>query len=177
VVSVARVAFPVSRRASWVGYLTVGSIFLWIWQPDLFSGYVWGIILAAGGVVFLLSFVRPALRLRRQLKNGAPSQGTVVGAVQQTSDAKTYYHPRVQFTTADGRTVVFTSAFGSEFTPDVGDPVPVRYRPDSPEHAEVDSTIMWILPAAVGSLFGVGCFCSQWSRSWGHRQPVMAEGV
>jgi hypothetical protein len=153
---VARVAFPVSRRASLVGYLVVGSIFLWIWQPDLFSGYVWAIILAAGGVVVLLSFVRPALRLRGQLKSGAPARGTVVGAVQQTSGAKTYYHPRVQFTTADGRTVVFTSAFGSEVEPDVGDPVPVRYRLESPEQAEADSTTMWMLPAAVGSLFGVG---------------------
>jgi hypothetical protein len=153
---VARVAFPVSRRASLVFYLVVGSIILWFWQPDLLSGYLWGVILAAGGVAVLLTFVRQALRMRRQLTSGAPAQGTVVGAVQETSDDKTHYHPRVQFTTPDGRTVPFTSGFGSEISPDVGDPVPVRYRPESPEQAEVDSATMWILPAAVGSLFGVG---------------------
>jgi hypothetical protein len=59
-----------------------------------------------------------------------------VGTVQKTSDGDIYYHPRVQFTTAEGRTVEFTSTFSSQFAPTVGDPVPVRYRPDSPEQAE-----------------------------------------
>jgi Protein of unknown function (DUF3592) len=151
-----RVAFPVGRRVGLVFYLVVGSIFLLFWQPDLLSGYVWGMILAADGVVLLLVLVRPALRMRGLLKSGARAQGTVVGAVQKTSDEDTYYHPRVRFTTADGRTVVFTSAFGSQIEPDVGDLVPVRYRPASPEQAEADSATMWILPAAVGSLFGLG---------------------
>jgi hypothetical protein len=91
-----------------------------------------GMILAADGVALLLGLVRPALRMRGRLKSGAAAQGTMVGTVQKTGDGDTYYHPRVQFTTAKGRTVEFTSTFGSQFAPKVGDPVPVCYRPDRP---------------------------------------------
>jgi hypothetical protein len=153
---VARVAFPVSRRVGVLFYLVFGSIFLAIAKPDLLNRYAWGLILAADGVALLLGLVRPALRMRGLLKSGAAAQGTVVGAVQKTSDGDPYYHPRVQFTTAEGRTVEFTSTFGSQFAPKVGDPVPVRYRPDSPEQAEADGATMWVLPAAVGSVFGLG---------------------
>ena len=152
----ARVAFPVSRRVGLLFSLVFGSIFLAIAKPDLLNRYAWGLILAADGVALLLGLVRPALRMRGLLRSGATAQGTVVGTVQKSSDGDTYYHPRVQFTTADGRTVVFTSTFGSQFAPRVGDPVPVRYRPDSPEHAEAHGATMWVLPAAVGSLFGLG---------------------
>jgi hypothetical protein len=137
-------------------YLVFGSIFLAIAKPDLLNRYAWGLILAADGVALLLGLVRPALRMRELLQSGAPAQGTVVGTVQKTSDGDAYYQPRVQFTTAEGRTVVFTSTFGSQFAPKVGDPVPVRYRPDSPEQAEAHGATMWMLPAAVGSLFGLG---------------------
>ena len=40
--------------------------------------------------------------------------------------------------------------------PDVGAPVPVRYLLDDPEQADVDSAVTWLLPAALGSLFGLG---------------------
>jgi Protein of unknown function (DUF3592) len=106
-------------------YVVFGSIFLAIAKPDLLNRYAWGVILAADGVALLLGLVRPALRMRGRLKSGAAAQGTVVGTVQQkTSDGDTYYHPKVQFTTAEGRTVEFTSTFGSQFAPSVGDPVP-----------------------------------------------------
>jgi len=36
----------------------------------------------------------------------------VVGAEQQTGDEGVFYHPRVRFTTPDGRTVEFTSMLG-----------------------------------------------------------------
>jgi Protein of unknown function (DUF3592) len=153
---VARVAFPVSRRVGGLFYLVFGTIFLAIVKPDLLNRYAWGLILAADGVALLLGLVRPALRMRGLLKSGAAAQGTVVGTVQKTSDGDPYYHPRVQFTTAEGRTVEFTSTFSSQFAPKVGDPVPVRYRPGSPEQAEADGATMWMLPAAVGFLFGLG---------------------
>jgi hypothetical protein len=153
-VSVARVAFPVSRRVGLLFYLVFGSIFLAIAKPDLLNRYAWGLILTADGIAILLGLVRPALRMRGLLNRGARAQGTVVGTVQKTSDGDAYHHPRVQFTTPEGRTVEFTSTFSSQFAPKVGDPV--RYRPDSPEQAEADSATMWMLPAAVGSLFGLG---------------------
>jgi Protein of unknown function (DUF3592) len=149
---VARVAFPVSRRVGLLLYLVFGSIFLAIAKPDLLNRTAWGLILAADGVALLLGLVRPALRMRGLVNSGALAQGTV----QKTGGGDASYHPRVQFTTAEGRTVEFTSTFSSQFAPKVGDPVPVRYRPDSPEQAEADSATMWMLPAAVGSLFGLG---------------------
>jgi hypothetical protein len=82
------------------------------------------------------------------------AQGTVVGVEQRRSGPtgiwavlagltfvpNVLYHERVQFTTADGRTVVFTSALASpESDVELGRPVPVRYRPEDPEQAQVDT--------------------------------------
>jgi hypothetical protein len=62
----------------------------------------------------------------------------------------------VRFFTPDGRAVEFTSTVGYGLEPDVGAPVPVRYFLDDPEQADVDSAVTWLLPAAIGSLFGLG---------------------
>jgi hypothetical protein len=66
------------------------------------------------------------------------------------------YSPVVRFTTPDHRTIVFTSAVYSEIAPDVGARIPVRYRPDDPEKAEVDTPIAWVIPAAIGLVGGLG---------------------
>jgi hypothetical protein len=81
------------------------------------------------------------------------AQGTVVGVEPRRSAAagiwavlagltfvpNILYHERVRFTTLDGRTVVFTSARGSpDSDVELGRPVPVRYRPEDPEQAQVD---------------------------------------
>jgi hypothetical protein len=83
----------------------------------------------------------------------ARAVGTVVG-VEQRRSAPTgiwavltgfltfvpnvLYHERVQFTTPDGRTVVFTSALASpDSDVELGRSVPVRYRPEDPEQAQV----------------------------------------
>jgi hypothetical protein len=34
--------------------------------------------------------------------------------------------------------------------------VPVRYRPEDPEQAQVDTALVWIVPAALGLLGGLG---------------------
>ena len=82
------------------------------------------------------------------------AQGTVVGVEQRRSSPtgiwavlagltfvpNVLYHERVQFTTHDGRTVVFTSALASpDNDVELGRPVPVRYRPEDPEQAQVDT--------------------------------------
>jgi Protein of unknown function (DUF3592) len=83
----------------------------------------------------------------------ARAVGTVVGVEQRRSGPtgiwsvlagltfvpNVLYHERVRFTTPDGRTVVFTSAWGSPDSDlELGRPVPVRYRPEDPEQAQVD---------------------------------------
>jgi Protein of unknown function (DUF3592) len=95
-----------------------------------------------------------ALRIRGLLKSGAQAQGTVVGAERDTSHRhdgtiSTTYNPVVRFTTADGRTVRLTSGVGYSYNPHIGRAVPIRYRPDDPEQAEIDRAAMWMLPAAV----------------------------
>jgi hypothetical protein len=63
----------------------------------------------------------------------------------------------VRFTTTDGRTVTFTSGLGfSVRQPRIGSAVPVRYRQDDPEEAEIDRAYIWMVPAAPSLLAGVG---------------------
>jgi hypothetical protein len=61
-------------------------------------------------------------------------------------------------TTADGRTAEFTGSIGYDAPPEVGSAVPVRYRSDDPEQAEIDRALLiWLLPAIAGSVV-VGLF-------------------
>jgi hypothetical protein len=149
-------------RTSWLGFLVVGSAIVVIWKWGSLSWHARGAILAAYGVTLLGAVLIPALRTRGLLKSGVQAQGTVVGAERDTSHrhdgtiSTATYKPVVRFTTADGRTVQFTSAVGYSYSPDIGGPVPVRYRPDDPDQAEIDRTAMWMLPAAVGLAGGLG---------------------
>jgi hypothetical protein len=125
---------------------------------DSLSWHPRGMILAAYGIVLLPFGLIPALRTRGRLRSGAQAQGTVVGTERQkdTGARTSYYHPVVRFTTPDGRTVVFTSAVGYKIKPNEGDPVPVRYRPDNPEQAEMDRAIAWVMPVVFGLVGGLG---------------------
>ncbi len=154
------VTLPVSPRLKWVFVVLVGSAFVtWaMWEEVGWRAR--GVILGGFGIVLPLVVLPLALRARKRLKSGVPTQGTVVGAEQRESggmDTPTvYHHPKVRFTTPEGRTVVFTSAFGSDSEPEMGYPVRVRYRADNPEQAEIETRWVWMLPAALGSLGGLG---------------------
>jgi Protein of unknown function (DUF3592) len=148
-------------RETLLAFVLIGSGFLVFWRWSLLNWHARGMILAAYGIVLLLVVLLPALRTRGLLKSGAAAQGTVVGAEQKTSTdndgfTHTYYHPRVRFSTPDGRAVVFTSTFGSQSEPDLGGSLPVRYRVEDPEQAEVDSALTWVIRAALGFLGGLG---------------------
>jgi Protein of unknown function (DUF3592) len=155
---VPEVTFARGPRAVGLGFLLIGSVFVVsrVWHS--LSWHARGMILAAYGIAFLPFALIPALRTRGRLKSGARTQGTVVGTDRQkdTGARTSYYHPVVRFTAPDGRTVEFTSAVGYQIKPDEGDPVPVRYRPDNPEQAEIDRAIAWMMPAAFGLLGGLG---------------------
>jgi hypothetical protein len=69
-------------RATLVGWLLLGTVFLVSWKWSVLSWHARGMILAAYGVIFLSVLLFPALRTRSQLKGGARAQGTVVGAKQ-----------------------------------------------------------------------------------------------
>lgn len=118
-----------------------------------------GLVLALLGAATVPVLVFPPLRIGALLRSGTRVQGTVVGVKPISDDEGTEYHPVVQFTTVDGRPVVFTGSVGHVFAPMVGRAVPVRYRPDDPDRAEVDRPMTWMmvgLAIAAGLLAGLG---------------------
>jgi hypothetical protein len=119
-----------------------------------------GMILAAYGVTVLGFGLVPELRTTRELlKSGARTQGTVVGAEEERDGGdhpSTTYHRVVRFTTADGRTVEFTSGVGFGHRPKIGRAVPVRYLGEDPEQAEIDRAYTWMVPVASWLLVGLG---------------------
>lgn len=137
-------------------------VLLWSGVLDSLAPTTRGLILATAGVTLLGVVLPLQLRTRALLKHGVKVQGTVVGAEEKTgrgSDNLPYrtYHPVVEFTTTDGRTVTFTSGLGfSGRQPRIGSAVPVRYRQDDPEQAEIDRAYLWMVPAAPSLLAGVG---------------------
>ena len=163
-----QVKLPAEPRLAWASVLLPASLMVTAWAWQGLGWHARGMLLAAYGVAVALVLVRPALRTRARLKAGVSAQGTVVGAEKRISSTgigtwaptfvpNTLYHYRVRFTTRDGRTVVFTSALGSPDSElELGRPVPVRYHPDHPEQAQVDSPWAWVVPAALGLLGGLG---------------------
>ena len=163
-----QVRLPAEPRLAWAFVLLGGSVFVTVWAWGGLGWHARGLLLAAYGVAVALALLLPALRTRARLKAGVSAQGTVVGAEKRISSSgigtwaptfvpNTLYHRRVRFTTPDGRTVVFTSALGSpDSEPELGHPVPVRYQPDNPQQAQVDTPLAWIVPGALGFLGGLG---------------------
>lgn len=150
-------------RAAVGGAVSLGAVAL------LFSGVLdslaptsRGLILAVAGVTLLGVVLPLQLRTRTLLKHGVKVQGTVVDVEEETAHGhnnipSTTYHPVVRFTTADGRTVTFTSGMGfSVRQPRIGSAVPVRYRQDDPEQAEIERAYIWMAPAAPSLVVGVG---------------------
>jgi hypothetical protein len=138
--------------------LASGLLVSWKWAS--LSPHAKGMILAAYGVLVLFLLI-PALRTRELLKSGVRARGSVVGAERHTDrnsrgGRSIAYHPVVRFVTADGRLAEFTSAVGYASRPDIGGTVPVRYRADDPEQGEIDRAIMWVFPAVVALVFGLG---------------------
>jgi Protein of unknown function (DUF3592) len=163
-----QVKLPAEPRLAWASVLLPGSLMVTAWAWGGLGWHARGMLLAVYGVAVALVLLRPALRARALLKAGVSAQGTVVGAEKRISSTgigtwaptfvpNTLYHYRVRFTTRDGRTVVFTSALGSPDSElELGRPVLVRYPPDHPEQAQVDSPWAWVVPAALGLLGGLG---------------------
>ena len=165
---VRQVKLPAEPRLAWASVLVPGSVIVTVWAWQVLGWHARGMLLAAWSVAVALVLLRPALRTRARLKAGVSAQGTVVGAEKRISSTgigtwaptfvpNTLYHARVRFTTRDGRTVVFTSPLGSPDSDlELGRPVPVRYRSEDPEQAQVDTPLAWVVPTALGFLGGLG---------------------
>ena len=120
------------------------------------------------GAVFATLALRHVARRRAFLRGSRAAMGVVVGFDERRDREEPGYFPIVRFTTESGREVKFLSEAGSSHpSSQVGDAVPIRYRPDVPERAEIDSFMgLWglaivfaalsgaFLCAGVGMLFG-----------------------
>ena len=155
------VTFGRGRHLRWLGVLGAAGIVLLPMLWDSLSTLTRGLILAAYGVAVLGIGLLPELRIRELLKHGTQAQGTVVDAEKGTAHMHTgippiTHRPVVEFTPTDGRTVTFTSGVGFGHRPSIGGAVPVRYRGEDPERAEIDRAHIWMVPAAIWLVVGVG---------------------
>jgi hypothetical protein len=146
-------------RAAVGGAVAIGAVLL-SGLLDSLGTTTRAMFLAAAGVTTLGVVLPLQLRTRTMLKHGLQAQGTVVDVEEETAGVNNMrsrtYHPVVRFTTTDGRTVTFTSGLGFGHQQRIGGGVPVRYRDDDPEQAEIDRAYIWMLPAAPPLLVGVG---------------------
>jgi hypothetical protein len=146
-------------RRKWFGFFLVAAGLLAFWRWPTLGWHARDVVLALLGAAFLSAYVIQALWARSLLHTGYGAQGTVVKVEVDMgdSDTRTTYKPVVQFTTADGRKVVFTGSIGIGPAPKVESAVPVRYRPDDPDQAEIDRLETWLPPALFGEPWGWGC--------------------
>ncbi|BAL98825.1 hypothetical protein CLDAP_07860 [Caldilinea aerophila DSM 14535 = NBRC 104270] len=75
-----------------------------------------------------------------------PAEGQIVQVIPlANSKGKALFYPIVEFCTAEGQTIRFQGSTGSNPPAHrVGDKVQVRYDPQSPESAVVDSWDLWL---------------------------------
>jgi Protein of unknown function (DUF3592) len=110
-----------------------------------------------GLAVVLLAIGAATLVHEARFVRGAErATGTVIDLESRTSDGDLAYYPVVRFTTAEERTVEFTSSSTSSSPPDVGDHVEVLYDPDDPRDAQLSGFFsLWLWPIVLGGL-GIG---------------------
>jgi hypothetical protein len=103
---------------------------------------------AAGMLACLSGFMVPTLDVQL---NGVDATGTVVDYAVSNNEGASY-SSIVEFETADGRTIRFEDTAVSSNPPrhEIGQTVPVRYKPDNPDLAIIgnDFTI-WIVAAVL----------------------------
>ena len=118
-----------------------------------------GILFVLIGLAVLIGGVVTAVKQSRKTARGATASGTVVDLVQRVFNPGSagVYCPLVQFTTASGQPVRFESGFGTmPASHRVGQTIAVRYDPDDPQKAEVDSaTSRWLVPGCMAAM-GLG---------------------
>lgn len=112
------------------------------------------VLLPLAGFGLLALAARHFVRMRRLLLRSVRIFGTIVGEIRQPDESRIYHFPQVSFRTHDGREVVFQSQLGSSVPARMGESLPVRYVPERPEQAEVDTFASRWLPTIVFGALG-----------------------
>ena len=129
----------------------------------------WGLLVAAIGVLLLgvglvVAGVHDLVDILRPSSSSRRADGVVIRIEIVTSgsgsDSRTSYHPVVRFLTAREQVIVFTGNVDAGHS--VGDSVKVRYDPNHPHHARLDS---------LGDR-GAGSGLCRRPASWGSWCPV-----
>lgn len=129
-----------------------------------------------GAVAVILGVICGVIVFRTQafLADSISASGQVIGLVSRQScdedddgyrTCTTVYAPRVRFTTADGRQVIFVSSTASNPPEhEQGDRIDVRYRSNDPSDAVIDSvTGVWLGAIITGGLaVFFAAFCVVW---------------
>ena len=124
-----------------------------------------GIYLCVVGAI--LAAIAISLFARRlKISAGLRADGRIVGyqqRVQQRRAMKPQYMPLVRFTPHGQAPIEFQSRMSADPTrwPE-GTLVPVAYRFDRPDQAEIATPVrLWLAPPAL-LLFALGCFATAW---------------
>ena len=119
-----------------------------------------GSVFAGVGLVFVLVSLWNVRSTKQFLAQSETAHGEVIDLVlgsSRTGDSGTsssVYYPVVRFATHEGEYIEFQSGIGSQPPAyRVGDRVTVRYRPDNPYRAKIDSFFqLWFLSVLFGGL-------------------------
>jgi len=100
------------------------------------------------GFCFLCGAVLVANRSFRRMKQWITCGGTVVDYVSRENQSRPYFYPKVEFTTTEGKSIVFQSSIGSNGKPyRIGANVKVLYSSENAEDADIRSfTNLWLVP-------------------------------
>jgi hypothetical protein len=108
-----------------------------------------GTLSLASSLVLLIARVR--------LSAGERTTGQIAGyreRMRGRAGEKRQYMPLVRYQPRIGQIVEFQSRMGTSSKPyQIGEPVPVIYRPDKPAAAEIDTSArLWLAPAALAAI-------------------------
>jgi len=117
-------------------------------------------VFALVGGTMLVAAGREFIRRRAFIQRSGITSGTIVALIENRERDEISYFPKVKFQTPSGREVTFQSEMGSSSDARrIGDAVAVRYRPDQPHVAEIDSFMsLWGLTLLFGILGAVFLF-------------------
>jgi hypothetical protein len=127
-------------------------------KPDKTLGFM-GAIFGGAGALFLVIALVLILNTRAFLATAERAPGVVIENVRHSGSKGSTFAPRVRFTAAGGREVVFVGGVSSSPpSHDVGERVTVVYPPGKPEDARIESFFqLYFAPfilGLLGSIFG-----------------------